>query len=88
MVSDELGALTGTETLELALALAPDFPVFALDVVGQRSLADLITERLGIRHESPQVIMLKEGRPVWHASHSLITTAAILQAAEGITVAS
>ena len=27
----------------------------------------------GVRHESPQVLLLREGRAAWHASHRGIT---------------
>lgn len=44
-------------------------PVFQVDVVAHRDLARLIADRLGIRHESPQVIVVVDGRAVWDASH-------------------
>lgn len=34
-----------------------------------RSLSNEIASRTGIRHESPQAIVLKDGMPVYHASH-------------------
>jgi len=30
-----------------------------------------------VRHESPQVLILKEGRVVWHASHYGVTATAV-----------
>lgn len=38
-----------------------------------RSISNEIAARTGIRHESPQAIVLKEGKPVYHASHYDIT---------------
>jgi len=38
-----------------------------------RNVSNLLAERTGIRHESPQAIVLKEGQPVYHASHYDIT---------------
>ncbi|AOZ91562.1 bacillithiol system redox-active protein YtxJ [Paenibacillus crassostreae] len=38
-----------------------------------RELADLV----GVKHESPQVILLKDKQPVWHISHSKITSHAL-----------
>ena len=38
-----------------------------------RSLSDQTAVRLGIRHETPQAILLRDGRPVWNASHFRIT---------------
>ena len=42
-------------------------------VIENRGLSNAITERLGIRHESPQVLLIKNGLVVWHASHWSIT---------------
>lgn len=47
----------------------PDVPVYIIDVVAQRPLARAIADRLGVRHASPQVIVLSDGQPVWNASH-------------------
>ena len=42
-------------------------------VQNARNVSNLIAERTGIRHESPQAIVLKQGEPVYHASHYDIT---------------
>lgn len=60
----------------------PRTPVYLLDVIGQRSLARDIAESYGIRHQSPQAIVLRHGEPDWHGSHRGITAAA-LEAATG-----
>ncbi len=51
----------------------PDAPVWMVDVIGQRPLSQRIEAMLGIRHESPQVIVLQRGEPVWNASHRRVT---------------
>lgn len=38
-----------------------------------RDLSNRIAERFGIRHESPQAIVLRRGSPVWSASHWDVT---------------
>ncbi len=38
-----------------------------------RDVSDEIATRTGIRHETPQAILLRDGRPVWNASHFRIT---------------
>lgn len=43
--------------------------VYWLDVVSHRTLADLVAERTGVLHESPQAILLVAGRAAWAASH-------------------
>lgn len=49
-------------------------------VVEDRAVSDAAVERLGVKHESPQAILVKNGQAVWHTSHSDIT----LEALEGI----
>lgn len=39
-----------------------------------------IEERTGIRHESPQAIVMRGGEPVWHASHRGVTQEALTRA--------
>ena len=48
-----------------------------LTVQSHRQLSDDIAVRLGIRHETPQAILLRDGRPVWSASHFRITADAL-----------
>lgn len=38
-----------------------------------REISNEIARRTGIRHESPQAIVIRDGRPVYHASHFDIT---------------
>lgn len=56
---------------------APEIPVYVLDVVRDRALAREVAVRLGVTHESPQVIVLRSGKAVWDASHREVTAAAL-----------
>ena len=38
-----------------------------------RPVSDEAASRFGLRHETPQAILLKDGVPVWNASHFRIT---------------
>lgn len=55
-----------------------------ITVQSHRRVSDEAATRLGIRHETPQVILLRDGVPVWNASHFRITagelTRVLLQA--------
>lgn len=42
-------------------------------VQNARDVSDKITGKTGIRHESPQAIVIKNSSPVYHASHYQIT---------------
>jgi bacillithiol system protein YtxJ len=44
-----------------------------ITVQSHRHLANETATRLGVRHETPQAILLRNGRPVWSASHYRIT---------------
>lgn len=43
-----------------------------------RHISSAIAEKTGIRHESPQAIILKNGEPIYHASHFDVTAKDIL----------
>ena len=47
-----------------------------------RSLSDLVARETGIRHESPQVILLRNGEAVWNTSHHGITAESLREALE------
>jgi bacillithiol system protein YtxJ len=55
--------------------LEPALPIYQLDVVRQRRLSQEFAQLLGIHHASPQVILLRGARPVWHTSHQRISVA-------------
>ena len=48
-------------------------PIYYLDLLQYRSISNLIAERFGITHQSPQLIVLQNGKPVYTASHSDIS---------------
>lgn len=68
------------ERVEGAIAL--------VDVEHDKAIASAITKRTGVRHESPQVIVVKDGQPIWSASQFNIKTDAVSQAAQTETTAS
>lgn len=51
-----------------------------IDVQSARNVSNEIKELTGIAHESPQVIILRNGNAVWHASHWKVTSHAVQQA--------
>ena len=60
----------------------PDVPVLMVDVLGQQSLSRQLASQLGVHHESPQVIVLKNGQPKWHRSGIRIRLDALEYAVE------
>lgn len=55
----------------------PEWPVYVLKVIEQRPLSNEATDRLGVRHESPQAFVLSQGRVRWHGSHNEVTAEAL-----------
>lgn len=47
----------------------PEIPVYRLDVLSAKPLAQETARRLGVPHESPQVILVADGRTLWSAAH-------------------
>jgi thioredoxin 1 len=50
-----------------------------ITVQTHRPLSDAVANRLGIRHETPQAILLRNGKAVWNASHFRITASQLDQ---------
>lgn len=46
---------------------------YYLDLLRYRSVSNLIAEKLNVIHQSPQVIVLKNGEVVHHSSHYAIS---------------
>lgn len=45
-----------------------------------REVSNAVSVRLGIRHETPQVLLIRDGRVVWSASHFRVTADAMKKA--------
>lgn len=43
---------------------------YFLDLLEHRDISNKIAERLGVMHQSPQLIIIKKGEAVYNASHS------------------
>jgi len=50
-----------------------------INVVNNRDASDYIASELGVRHESPQVILLNNCEVIWQASHGDINADTILE---------
>ena len=52
-------------------------------VIENRDLSNEIESRLEVRHESPQLLLLRDRKVAWHASHFSISADNIKSALEG-----
>ncbi len=55
-------------------ALPEDTVFYYLDLLRHRDISNAIADRYSIRHESPQILVIKNGKTVFHASHHRINT--------------
>lgn len=55
-------------------------PISVIVVQEDRDLSREVAERTGVRHETPQALVLRNGRAVWAASHFDISADAVEQA--------
>jgi bacillithiol system protein YtxJ len=53
-----------------------------LEVQSARDVSRELADLTGIRHETPQVIVFKDGKAVWNASHFDVKAGAVLKAVE------
>ena len=66
---------------------AGDSAVYALvEIQNAREVSNEIARRTGVRHESPQALLLTGGEVAWHASHGSIRAEALASAVESTTV--
>lgn len=52
---------------------AGDFVLFYLDLLNHRPISNKIEELTGVEHQSPQLIVVKDGKVVYQNSHSSIS---------------
>ena len=56
--------------------------VNVLEVQSARDVSHELANRTGVRHETPQVIILRDGKAVWNASHFDVKAADVMRAVE------
>jgi bacillithiol system protein YtxJ len=54
-------------------------PFYFLDLLSYRPLSNTIAEQFGIEHQSPQILVIKNGKCVYTESHSGIVMDEILE---------
>lgn len=54
--------------------------MYFLDLIAYRDLSNQIAQDLGLRHESPQLILLEDGQAVYDSSHSAISVEGLREA--------
>ena len=65
---------------DIIAAGMPDPHYAIVTVQTHRDVSNAVSARLGIRHETPQVLLIRDGRVVWSASHFRVTADAMKKA--------
>ncbi len=59
-----------------------ELPIYYLDILSFRNISNLIVEKLEVAHESPQLIIIKNGKAIYNVSHMGISVKSIKLALE------
>lgn len=57
---------------------------YLVKVIENRAVSNEIENDLGVRHESPQAFLIKNGQVIWNASHRKVTKKELTKALESI----
>jgi bacillithiol system protein YtxJ len=54
---------------------APQYAMVTVQT--HRAVSNAVAQQLGVRHETPQALLIRDGRVVWSASHFRVTASAM-----------
>jgi bacillithiol system protein YtxJ len=75
-------SISGVAYQRLQKSAAPDhIEFYLLDVIGHRNLSQKVAQRFGVNHESPQVLLIRNGECIFDESHMGIHMDDILEQA-------
>lgn len=55
-------------------------PIYYLDLIVYREISNRIADQFDVRHESPQVLVISNGKCVFNASHNAVDVSSIKDA--------
>ena len=65
---------------DMVAAGVPDPRYAIVTVQTHRDVSNAVSTKLGIRHETPQALLIRDGRVIWSASHFRVTAEAMKKA--------
>lgn len=74
-----LSAMTENKLEEGWEILKPRVKLYFLDLIRNREVSNSVAERFNIRHQSPQILIIKNGICVYNSSHYEINVETILK---------
>ncbi|WP_423148592.1 bacillithiol system redox-active protein YtxJ [Rubrolithibacter danxiaensis] len=67
-------SLMAKKKFELEWDILPDTtPAYFLDLISYRSISNAIADKFKVHHESPQLLLIKDGECIYENSHSDIS---------------
>jgi bacillithiol system protein YtxJ len=57
----------------------PAYEYVMVKVIESRPVSNLIADELQVKHQSPQVLVVKDGKAAWHDSHWRITEEKLIE---------
>ena len=65
---------------DIVAAGVPDPRYAIVTVQTHRDVSNAVSSKLGVRHETPQALLIRDGRVIWSASHFRVTAEAMKKA--------
>jgi bacillithiol system protein YtxJ len=62
--------------------LPNDTPFYVLDILENKDLSNLVAEKFGVPHESPQLLLVKNGSSIYDESLYQISASAVKEASK------
>ena len=62
--------------------VAHDHDFYYLDLLTFRPISNAVAEKYQVRHESPQILIIRNGMAIYHTSHHRITKSSVQSALE------
>ncbi|GAB4137502.1 MAG: bacillithiol system redox-active protein YtxJ [Bacteroidia bacterium] len=76
-------SLMAWDRLQRQWNLDENTALYYLDLLQYRPISNEIAERFHVEHQSPQVLVIRNGNCIYHTSHSDITAEKIREAVRG-----
>lgn len=80
-----LTCFASISAMKMYKAMKTPLPKYVVVVQTGRAVSNAIAEDLHVRHESPQLLILKDGRGIWQATHYHIKEKLVQEAIEQYT---
>ncbi|MCB9252895.1 MAG: bacillithiol system redox-active protein YtxJ [Flavobacteriales bacterium] len=58
---------------ELRSGRTPFFKIYELDLIRYRTISNYVSSKYGVKHESPQILFIKNGKTLLSRSHNRVS---------------